>query len=339
MLKLNHGVLINPGLMMKKLKLVFILLIALILGFSLGYFYFNQTSNISCESNYEYINTRIGCQPKPVISKHEYTGLVQELNAYIAEETKVKHVSLVSVYYRDLSTGPTFGIESQQKFAPASLLKVPLLLTYLSLNENKNELLNKQIAFKGTTELLTQSSSGSSALEANKAYAVDSLLSKMIIDSDNLAYVLLVNYLRELYPKEAPLTETMLELGLVNPRNPSEDTITVKAYASIFRHLYNSSYLSPEMSDKALELLSRADYAKGLVAGVPAGTKVAHKFGERGNLPNNVQQLHDCGIIYYPDNPYLLCIMTRGDDMQELEMVIKAISEKVYKEVDSRRIQ
>ncbi len=323
---------------MRKLNIILAIVIALIIGFFSGSLYPKQ-NNTECEGDYTYINARIGCQPKTVISKHEYTGLMQDLNIYIRAQTEAKHVNLVAVYYRDLSAGPTFGIESQEKFAPASLLKVPLLLTYLSLAETDSNLLKKQIAFKGTTDLLTQSSSGSSVLKSNKAYTIDSLLSKMIIDSDNLSYVLLVNSLKELYPKQYPLTDTMLDLGLVNPRNPSEDTITVKAYASIFRHLYNSSYLSPEMSEKALQLLSQADYSKGIVAGVPTGTKVAHKFGERGNLPNDAQQLHDCGIVYYPDNPYLICIMTRGDNMQELETVIKTISEKVYKEVDSRKIK
>ena len=323
---------------MRNLGIILLVIIALVIGFFSGTFY-PKENNTTCEGNYEYINARLGCQPKPVISKHEYTSLMQDLSSYIQEQTEAKHVSLVAVYYRDLSSGPTFGIESQEKFAPASLLKVPLLLTYLSLAESDRNLLKKQIAFKGTTDLLAQSSSGSSVLEPNKAYTIDSLLDRMVIDSDNLSYVILVNSLKELYPKQSPLTETMLDLGLVNPRNPSEDTITVKAYASIFRQLYNSSYLSPEMSEKALEILSKADYSRGLVAGVPTGTRVAHKFGERGDLPNNEQQLHDCGIVYYPDNPYLICIMTRGDDMQELETVIKNISEKVYKEVDSRKIK
>ena len=76
------------------------------------------------------------------------------------------------------------------------------------------------------------------------------------------------------------------------------------------------------MSEKALGLLQKSEFHKGLVAGVPSGTIVAHKFGERDGLTIGEKQLHDCGIIYYPGNPYLLCVMTRGDNFDELAGVV-----------------
>ena len=58
---------------------------------------------------------------------------------------------------------------------------------------------------------------------------------------------------------------------------------------------------------------------------------VAHKFGER-ELPN-ADQLHDCGIVYVPKHPYLLCVMTRGDSLTNLTTVIAGLSEVVYNDV------
>ncbi len=87
------------------------------------------------------------------------------------------------------------------------------------------------------------------------------------------------------------------------------------------------------MSSRALELLTKTAFNDGLRAGVPENIEVAHKFGER-ILPNNIQQLHDCGIVYIPNKPYLLCIMTRGKDMHTLQGVIEEISSSVYAEVN-----
>ena len=45
--------------------------------------------------------------------------------------------------------------------------------------------------------------------------------------------------------------------------------------------------------------------------------------------------LHDCGIIYHPEHPYFLCVMTQGPSIEMLEGVIARISEKVFDFVDS----
>jgi hypothetical protein len=86
-----------------------------------------------------------------------------------------------------------------------------------------------------------------------------------------------------------------------------------------------------------LSLLVQSDFGGGLQSGVPPNIKVANKFGER-ILESGEKQLHDCGIIYYPDNPYQLCIMTSGNNFKELEKIIREISKEVYEEVDSRRV-
>ena len=71
------------------------------------------------------------------------------------------------------------------------------------------------------------------------------------------------------------------------------------------------------MSEKALNLLSQAKYAEGLSGGIPQNIKIAQKFGEHINLTKTMIQplsveLHNCGIVYLPNNPYILCIMTKG---------------------------
>lgn len=326
------------------MKMFSFIILALIIGFVGGYF-INKLSSQSlpiqredCESKYEFINSRIGCQQN-IIDKREYTEFTSDLETYIAQEKDKGHVFHVSVYFRDLIAGPTFGINSGEKFVPASLLKLPMIMTYLSLSEQTPDILTQKIVYNNIRLNAEQSTSNIPQLEKNKEYSIDDLISRTIIYSDNKSEALLRNYLSTTYPKDNLLIQTMTDLGLVDPRDPIENTLTVKAYGTLFRQLYNSSYLSPAMSEKALKLLAKSKFKNGISGGLPKDIKAAHKFGEREEVNQNEKQLHDCGIVYYPNNPYLLCVMTRGDDMQELESVIKTISEKVYKEVDSRRIQ
>jgi hypothetical protein len=88
------------------------------------------------------------------------------------------------------------------------------------------------------------------------------------------------------------------------------------------------------MSEKALDSLSKTDFQSGLVKGVPQAVTVAHKFGEHSDETTQNKQLHDCGIVYYPKHPYLLCVMSKGKNFEYLDNAIAAISQIVYEQVD-----
>jgi beta-lactamase class A len=55
---------------------------------------------------------------------------------------------------------------------------------------------------------------------------------------------------------------------------------------------------------------------------------VAHKFGEWGN--GYEKELHETGIVYIADNPYILTVMTNGRDWNALSGVIAQVSKTVY---------
>ncbi|MDO9289910.1 MAG: serine hydrolase, partial [Thermodesulfovibrionales bacterium] len=229
--------------------------------------------------------------------------------------------------------GPFFGINDNEEFSPASLLKVPILITYLKLAETDPQLLGKKIR----NDKRDDSNKGtaippSKAIEKGKTYTIEELLYMMIVYSDNNAHDLaLANIDARLF--NMPFIELGIEIPGVRKQ---EDFMSVKAYASFFRVLFNASYLSREMSEKALGYLTLVEFRKGLVAGVPSNVAVAHKFGERRLIGDNkdIKELHDCGIIYYPNHPYLLCVMTRGSDFGDLIDNVKDISYRVYEEVD-----
>ena len=80
-------------------------------------------------------------------------------------------------------------------------------------------------------------------------------------------------------------------------------------------------------------------FTKGIMGGVPSDMVVAHKFGENTNYLNSGivanHELHDCGIVYYSNHPYLLCVMTRGTDLSALQGAIEDISRTAYKSIDA----
>src|SRR5690606_549510 len=114
------------------------------------------------------------------------------------------------------------------------------------------------------------------------------------------------------------------------------DILSVKDYSAFFRILYNATYLSKEMSEKALSIMARSDFDIGITAGVPNNIHVSNKFGERGFVNHYEKQFHDCGIVYYPGSPYLLCVMTKGSNFETQIKIIAEVSALVYKNVASR---
>lgn len=284
------------------------------------------------DTEYNFINPLLDCELAKNVGATEYTNLEKKVSGFISEAINSGHVTNISYYYRDLNNGPWVGINEKQEFTPSSLLKVPILIAFLKQAISNPEILKRNILNKKSPELqLSPQYIPAKTLEDDKNYTVEQLLDYMIIFSDNQAKDLLLGNIDQLV-----INKVYKELSILTPPDTfADDFMTVKEYASLFRVLFNASYLSREMSEKALQVLSQTDFKAGLVQGLPPNIIVAHKFGER-QLANGVSQLHDCGIVYFPNHPYLICIMTRGNNYQKLPGIISGISRLTYEEMKEK---
>jgi len=283
---------------------------------------------------YRFINPLLQCEFAPENSPPSLAALENKLHTFIDKKISSQDATHISLYFRDLNNGPWFGINENENFSPASLLKVPLMIAYYKEAEAKPESLKQEIPFlhiePGDDNQITNFKP-SQAIVLGQTYTIDELIKYMIVYSDNDSKNLLALNL-----DDAAFIHSYRDLGIDVPdvRKP-EDFMSVKSYASFFRILYNASYLSREYSEKALSLLSQSEFKDGIVKKLPPNTLISHKFGERKIEPGGVLQLHDCGIIYQPQRPYLLCIMTRGGNFSKLSAIIADTSDLVYKATSS----
>jgi beta-lactamase class A len=232
-----------------------------------------------------------------------------------------------------MNNGPWFGIQENELFSPASLVKVPLMITYLKKAEQDPSILDQEILNTTIYDPKTQNIQPEVVLNKDQKYTIRQLIEQMIIYSDDVSY----NLLNQQIPS-ADIIKIYNELGVDVSKaltDPNGDIISVKDYASFFRILFNASYLNQEMSNYGLTILNKIKFKDGLIAGIPNNISVAHKFGERQYLDTGLKQLHDCGIVYLPGKPYLLCVMTRGNDFNTLKNTIKNISQLVFQEISS----
>jgi beta-lactamase class A len=283
------------------------------------------------ESGFGYTSPLLDCKTVgDYFPDAELKPFRDKLETFLKNDESRKWGDEISLYFRDLKNGPSFVIGRSEKFFPASLLKVPEMISVLKKAETDPSLLKRKIAYSDPELPLVQNTDVADKLVLGRSYTVGDLVRRMIVYSDNVSSILLEDMMNP-----ADYRKTYDDLGIPDPyylKDQGDYMISVDLYSSFFSILYNASYLNKEMSEKALAYLSETDYKRGLVAGVPPGVVVSHKFGLRKK--NGIKQLHDCGIIYYPNHPYLLCVMTAGRVPEYLDNTIADVSRFVYEEID-----
>ncbi len=287
-----------------------------------------------CHARYELLNKTRRCKEEHEIpKKREYEEFEMELGERIAQWEAEGMVTNISVYFRDLESGPWFGIDEKMEFYPASLLKTPIMMAVLKQAESDPAVLDEIISYDVDVPAEIDNAAQGERIETYTPYPLREVIRRMMAYSDNRSQQLLLHWLYERGGDDLDLLGASLDdLGLLPTNGDLKSPLTVKSYSSLFRSLYNAQYLNREMSQIGLSILGQSNFKSAIVAGVPQGIVVAHKFGIWDSGPDD-QLLHDCGIVYHPDAPYLLCIMTRGTDVAKNAEVIGEISRLIYNKV------
>lgn len=337
----------NPALRLKSKKTIYwaIAVVACVGSFGLGWFLDMAMTVAATVPNplrltgYQYISPLITCNFGQVKMFTQSQPIVENLDAVVSQDEQAGDITDASVYFNDLTSGQWASVNGKDKYYPASLGKVPIMIAYYEMAESSSSLLQAEGSYPtGLPNLnLQQEIPPANAIIPGQNYTVEQLIEYMIKYSDNNAAATLTamadpDNIASVYSDlQVPLTS--------NVTASTSDIMTVGQYATLFKTLYNATYLSRDFSEEALRLMTETTFTQGIVAGVPSSTVVSHKYGLVSYTDNNVPEqweLHDCGIVYAPGHPYLLCVMTKGTtSIVAQEKTIADISAVAYKEVES----
>ncbi len=246
-----------------------------------------------------------------------------DISTYINEAKSTQKADDISVYFRRLDNGAKFVINPNTTYNPASMVKVVYLLTYMKMAEKNPAILNKQIFFNRHFSAPNVQNIVDFQLTENRNYSVRELLVAMIKHSDNDATLLLSqNMDGTIY------NNVFIDLAVPIPSQVGEYFISVTDFSKFFRVLYSASYTTTELSEYALELLTTSTFKDGLKQGLDENIAMAHKFGER--ILGTKAQLHEFGIVYYKNAPYLIGVMTIGNSQKQLSTIIGDISKIAF---------
>ena len=230
----------------------------------------------------------------------------------------------VAVAYVDFATGDSLYRNPDLVFHAASTMKIPVMMEVLRTAEEGRLRLDQQVLLvnqfasilDGSAYSLDPGADGDTTLYAftGQRVSVRELMRRMIVRSSNLA----TNTLIELVG--AAQVRAMAQwLGAANANvlRGVEDqkafdagmnnTITARDLAILLSAVESGKAVSPGAAALMREILAAQEFREKIPAGLPAGTRVAHKTGEITAVS------HDAAIVYPPRRaPYVIVVLTRG---------------------------
>ena len=251
--------------------------------------------------------------------------------------------STVAVSYFDLETGQSVSINEDSVFHAASTMKIPVMIEVLrraqsgSFSLDQGILLVNQFAsiVDGSPYSLDPGEDGDSALyqRIGERVPVRDLMRRMITRSSNLA----TNQLIALTgAHNVTATARTLGAGSIQVLRGVEDqkafdrgminTTTSADLAVLLLAIERGQVLSPASSAEMREILLAQEFNAKIPAGLPPGTRVAHKTGEI------IAVSHDAAIVYPASRrPYVLVVLTKGiRESRASSALIADISRLVY---------
>lgn len=247
------------------------------------------------------------------------TSLTQMVSGYLSQG----YATSISIHFLDLGTSEWISVNPSIGYTPGSLIKVPVVLSFLKKSEQEPAFLDHKLYFDPAMPPIPAQTFIVDPIQRGQYYPVRELLRRVIRDSDNYSTSLInhqidYRYFNTLYDD---LGQTVPDMHNI------EYTTNVVDYSRFLTVLYNASWLNEVNSEMILGWMSESPFKEGMTRTLPQNVVVAHKFGEYGT--SDVKQWHESGIVF-DKKPYLLTIMTRGADSEKLRIAMGEISRAVY---------
>ena len=247
----------------------------------------------------------------------------------------------VAVVVRSIQGKDEIAIDADKPFHAASTMKVPVMIELFRQADAGLLSLDEPLAIRnefhsivdGSVYQLSVGDDSDADVYKNvgKTMTLRELCDAMITVSSNFAANLLIERLGV-----ENVRRTVLRLGAdgMNVLRGVEDqkafdkglnnTTTARALALLMQKLAAGQAVSPKADAQMIAILERQTFNDAIPAGLPPGTRVAHKTG-------TITRIHHDAAIVYGARPYVLVVLVRGiEDQKQSAALIAAISREVW---------
>jgi beta-lactamase class A len=265
----------------------------------------------------------------------------QKLSANIEQRIRQSGAD-VAIAFRTLDGHIAYSFHEEESFHAASTMKIPVMIE-LFRQERQGKLgLDDSLLVKnefhsladGSVYTLDPADDSETDLykAAGQTRTLRQLCEQMITASSNLATNLLIE---KLGVENIRATVHSLHADGMNVLRGVEDnkafskglnnTTTAHGLLQLLDAIARGDAVGQESSRKMIEILERQKFNEGIPAGLPPGTRVAHKTGEITKIH------HDAAIVFAP-KPFVLVILVRGlADTKESAALMADITRLIYR--------
>lgn len=317
---------------MRSPYLVWSLSAVLVVSLGLNVLGFNANNK---EKKYPLLSKRLFSQRVFLPNKNDliinFTNLRAELRQYASSQEE-----RIGIYFEYLPTGININVNGDQEFYRASLVKLPGVMRAMKLIEEGKLDASQKLLVKDYH--INNFFPGETKLTPGQELTVDKLVELSLRESNNTAYEVLYERINgDILQKskdDEQVIDDVYDFLDVNRKDDTNQTLYIspKGFASILKSLYFSSYLSQDHSSQLLEYLTNATFNDWLPQPIPQDKyPVAHKFGIFDlDEPKNYKVNSDCGIVYFPKRPYMLCVMVEHREGHKIGTHVIHISKVVF---------
>lgn len=246
--------------------------------------------------------------------------LGQAIRTRIAEENDAE----IGLALIDLGTGQRLEFDASITMHAASTMKVPVMLELFRAAEAGGPTLDRAIPVTNQFHSIIGDTAFTLSIDDDsektlydrlgERVSLRELARLMIVRSSNLALNLLIQQVGA-----DAVMRTLASIGAQDMvvrrgvedmpafRQGLNNTTTAAAFAAVLEAIARCSVTLRAACGEMLDILADQEFDDMIPAGLPAGTRVAHKTGWISGIH------HDGGIVFPPERaPYVLVILTRG---------------------------
>lgn len=237
-----------------------------------------------------------------------YAPLREKLQAFLAGKQ-----ARYAIYFEDVITGQSFGINEHERFHAASTIKLPAVLYLNHLAAEGKIDWQTKVAYEPETDW----QQGAGALQffgqSGKGYTLRTLQTLSITLSDNIAYRMLVRHLGK-----ENIAAYMRDLGAEAAYPDGQAITTARDMGLYLRAALDLAEEHPAEGRRLLDDLANTIWDTGLSGRLPDGVTVAHKEGDITGVAN------DAGIVF-GSRPYILVVLSK--DQSDIDQGFRDIAE------------